>query len=657
MCVWKKAKPISWSWISFAFSFSFGFSSAQGGDLVRMDLKSTWADRKLETREVRSIDPMVLNPFFSRWVLKRPVELQILDSSIENATKSGEKSPENRLKSVLVKAQTVLYTRDLPEQDVKRTFPCTRSGEIDFNYATLSGTRFAAEAARDEWHALLLKHSGKLEKRLAGLRQKKPEMLLTSTQAIFHEWLEGLDHEWALHSEKLIRKKEWLYYAKEAACTEVLSTREFMFQERHRKALPFPTVALKSGRPPARRLNSDSLARLPAKLWEGLFSVRMSVDVGDKLLNGQFLIDSTAQESLMAPQFLKWQGINPVFITQFGKRRHSIEWISGAGESIPLYVFGVKLGTLSLPLHDFYLADTELYGPPDYRKTCCDGVLGLDFLRRYRVEFLEEPSKAVRVWDPGASIDDGTWHWVPVYFDSEEKKPTSDCVFHATHAKDQEAKRVPRTGLQGVRWSTATIPSVGVHQPWQSTVSKLSQSHRVQWELECPIEPIGVEKSKSIASHLIPTIPEGGGKRYASAYPSSSVGIEILGRGTVMWDLPNGRIGFNKEAIKTPVWQNRSGLELEFDFNSVGDRILRVVEIRPDTSASLLKKGGLRVGTEIVSLDGILVEDLDQDHVDRLLMGRGWSPQVDKKTLNVEWRGKSSKQGAKKISAPLRVRF
>lgn len=659
MFEWKKAKLINWSWVSFAFNFFLldaYVSHAQADGLLQLELKSSWSDRKLETREVRSIDPMVLNPFFSRWVLKRPVELQVLDVS-STKTKKGARRPstEARLQSAILKTQTVMFKRTemaVEHTDIKTAFPCTHSQQIDFDFSTPIGIQYAAEVARDEWHALLQKNAKKLETKLATLRHEKQEAVHAGAQKIFQEWLENLDFEWAASSEKLVRRKEWLFYAKEAGCTTVLSTPEknFTFQERHRKNLPFSEQPLKSGETPSRRLNSDALARVPAKLWEGLYSVRMSVDVGDKLLNGQFLIDSTTQESLMSSSFLRWQGMNPVFLTEFGRRKHLVEWISGSGESIPLYVFGVRIGTHTLPLHEFYLADTELFGPPDYKKSCCDGVLGLDFLRHYRVEWLDEPSKAIRIWDQTVSIDDGTWLWVPVYFDQERKKPTSDCVLHATDADASSSKEPAKAKLQGVRWSSASATSVDIHKPWQSTVAKLARGHRVQWNLECPTDVPNMTKSP-IASQLIPSIPEGGGKRHASAYPSSTVGIEILGRGPVMWDLPNGRIGFNKETLKTPVWQNRSGLELEFSFNDQGDRVLKVSEIHLKTSAALLKKEGLQVGSEITLLDGIPADDLDKNAVDRLLRGQGWSLQLDKSHLSLEWRVKKKKSGN------LQVRF
>ena len=66
-----------------------------------------------------------------------------------------------------------------------------------------------------------------------------------------------------------------------------------------------------------------------------------------------------------------------------------------------------------------------------------------------------------------------------------------------------------------------------------------------------------------------------------------------------------------REGLDSPIVQNRSGLDLEFVYKD-GDRVLKVMNIRPGTPASVFTRSGLHVGQTITGIDSKPVDSIDQ---------------------------------------------
>lgn len=481
-------------------------------------------------------------------------------------------------------------------------FPC--GTEPDPWFETAEGARQAVGEASQEWAGLLSDEKVKLSILLSRRLESTQRKALQEGERIFHAWLDGLDEKWRSKSLDLVRRKEWKNDS-DAAVEKGLCTKGNL--EKVALSLPKSLLEPLTGSPlPITKL----LARAPARRWNGLFSVRVNVYVGTRTLSGQFLVDSSARRSVISPIWLATQGVIPALIeipdAPLQRVSWSGDWEDSSTLGKPVRVDRFEISNLILPFRDFLLAETEFFGPPESVSTCCDGVLGLDFLRAFPTEFQVGIPYEIRIWPKEKFQWALDTPWVEVT-ETPQGRLVSPCI--STAGKSS-------LSLPGVSWETGSEASLSIHTPWQARASKVPKP---LWEVQCDslLFASGVR-----AQFPKPLMDQPILGSFAMKSPATTIGMELLGRGNFTLDLPHGRIWFSKEALNAPPLElvNRSGLKVRFGMLN-GERQLLVMEIAPRSPAGPLALSGLKRGIEITQINDKDPRDLDEWEVERYLAG------------------------------------
>ncbi|MCM2321985.1 MAG: hypothetical protein NDJ90_01850, partial [Oligoflexia bacterium] len=270
----------------------------------------------LTTEKVWTLDPEELNPHRQRWVLHRQVRLKGLEARKLGAERFG-------VRAKVLESVTRGYVRgDGPWYRPFSEFPC---GEEQAWFATKEGAREALEAGAAAWSELLKRELVTLDLRLERIAEKSGPNAVRFALVAYEDWLRRLEGEWRGELKARIRQSEWTRYR------EVGTDAGICAKGGAARAAAQPPVVVPSWEnlmePPgapaqaqARSGPAKPLARTPARRWNGLYSVRLSVQVGTRSLTGQFLLDSTTYRSILNPAWLAMQGMLPVWIEIPGAR-------------------------------------------------------------------------------------------------------------------------------------------------------------------------------------------------------------------------------------------------------------------------------------------------------------------------------------------------
>jgi hypothetical protein len=571
----------------------------------------TLSREPLTTEKIWKLDPGELNPHRRRWVLKRDVYLAGLET-----VQIGD---SYEIRGGEIVGDTVAYIRPSGSYFSSiKSFPC--AGKDADWFGTEDGARYAADIAAKDWEHYLSDQKFKLELKLRNIHAEFPEVALKNARLIFTEWLAGLDSEWRARGLKKVRADEWAKYQTDAKEEGVCSNKKI-------KNISEPDWQTVMGPVSGAENLGKVLAIAPARRWGGLFSVRVTLKVAEKDLVGQFLIDSGAAGSVISPVFLAAQGIKPDWIEIPQAMPKRVYWSGGSGMGKIGEAAEVKVSGFPVDLHKFVIAETDFFGPPDSFATCCDGILGSDFLRLYTVVMDPSIPNEVRLYPrEGFQFDPKDYSWIEASTNAQGQI-VSGCSITPT---DSGGKI---NSIQGIQWDTGNESALQFATPLYRTLQK--QSHH--WNLSCAGIPISqsILISPKEAEYQSPDETLDTASRVSAPGPAS-VGMEIMGRGQVAFDLGHGRIWFTKKGLNTPLVQNRSGLTLEFQYHN-GERVLRVLGFHGKSEASKLPHAGIQVGTLITKIDSKDVSEMDQWEVDQRLSGAygptvtlGWQP--NKKT-------------------------
>ncbi len=256
----------------------------------------------LTTEKVRTLDPGEVNPHLQRGVVNRRVELMGLKAdSLENSMWGVSATGIQSVAQGYLRGAGPWY-RPLSE------FSCEVQPNAGFG--TAEGTEIAVSTAGVLWGDFLKENKAKLEILLSRVKGPSEGIALDRAEGVFRQWLRDVERQWRILAKRQARKKEWAFYWAEAKTAGLCKDKK----ERPVEAIRWSRMMepLKADSPetgPASPRITDLLARAPARLWNGLFSVRVSVEVGGKVLNGRFLIDSGVETSLISPSWLMGQGV------------------------------------------------------------------------------------------------------------------------------------------------------------------------------------------------------------------------------------------------------------------------------------------------------------------------------------------------------------
>jgi hypothetical protein len=611
----------------------------------------------LTTEKAWALDRAEPNPHRQRWLLGRKVELKELmprELKIQGSLMFG-------VTTAGLEAESTAYFRgEGPWYRPLREFPC--EAEPASWFATEEGSRIAAALAAKSWDRMLEQQRLPLFTELKRLIAPTPGAALEKARLLFEGWRSRVDAAWRLAGKLEARKAEWKSYEQLAREQGICGGKKVSGKKpkagknagkageyddeyvptARRRAIPWemmmePPATGASGRAGAGADESKLLARAPAKTWDGLFSVRLNLTIGARKLNGTFLIDSGSGTSIISPDFLNGQGILPAWIAVPGAPFRRIPWggsgVSGEGGLAPVVaVDRVELGNTQLELTEFALFDTEFFSQPDHPSSCCDGVLGSDFLRRYVVELAPGPPSEVKLW-PAENFHVGPDTIVyannpvtgeplppsepaenPVQWFEAALTPGGDPVSACIASRPGHAP-----SLAGVRWDTGRENALYVHLPWQAAARA---GRPTGWDIRC-----GPATEISIANDVPATFVKPDGTPESAAIrtrvPAFTIGMELLSRGRVFFDLPHGRIWFPDRTSEAPLRRDRSGLVVQYEFiKSRGDaRALIVKDIKKGSPAEALRKRGLRPGMVISQIEKIDAENLDEWKVKRYFAG------------------------------------
>ena len=552
----------------------------------------------LTTEKVWALEPDEQNPHRLRWVLSRHVEIAGLKPV---AVKSG-RTELYRVQADSLYGIAKSYIRGVedPAYSELKDFPCTSAPQEWFS--TLQGTRFAADRAGELWNELLSDEVFKLSVRLRHVEGEFPENAVRDSNEALGVWLSGLDRAWKEDILPKVREEEWKYYDKQAR--EAGFCKEGAFHKAPRSWVSMMEI-------PITMTNPQLVARAPAKRWGGLFSVLVTMNIGGQELVGKFLIDSGAPKSIISPTFLQNQGAFSSWIEIPKAKPARISWSGGSGVGTPAYVAEVKISGVVVPIHQFYIHETDFFGPPESFSTCCDGILGMDFLSQYAVEFRPGKTSAINLYARAGFHPPHPIPWVEESINAHEEI-VSQCDAMAKSAGHERIN-------DSLKWDTGSEMALEFNRS-----NPNAKKPGLRWLLNCGTTRLG--ENLQIASR------EQGG----TATTSLDAGMELMARDQFFMDLGHGRIWFNPQGLALPIVQNHSGLNLEFNYFD-GERELKVIGIRKASPSEVLRKAGLKVGDTVMSLDSKSVDEMDTWEVEQRLAG------VYGDSVAVEWKtGKKS---------------
>ncbi len=589
-------------------SVRLGAAQPQG-----MALQATYQFKSsdLTTEKIWAIDPSLRNPHLQRWALGRHTELLGLKTEARKGKSFGVVGHQ-------VRSASSGYIRGPgPWYRPWEEFDCAAAQANDW-FAQSEGAELAVTKAAELWAKLLRSKLPELEVLLSQVRTQSEALALDRGEQVFRTWIAGVENVWRKQSEREARADEWTFYRETARASGVC------------RAVPLKAP------PPASRMEvvqgeapslQKLLARAPARLWNGLFSIRANVSFAGRTLNGRFLVDSTAPTSQVSPEWLDSQGIYPAWIYAPGGSVEGVQrsgmWKSERPLARRVRAERVEVSGLVLPLREFLLTETDFFNPPENVGSCCDGVLGLDFLSLYPVEFRSVSPPEVKIWPrEGFRGIEGS-NWIEL-----SELPSGEIASSCSLPFWSE--------IQGVSWDLANPGGLQIHTPWQLSRGGATQLVCGELMVAKDLQPRLVKPPRSGA--------EGG--LLTEKNPGMSMGISVLSHGTFTLDLPHGRMWFAPETLPLREQsQNTSGLRLAFEVQG-GERVLRVVSIGSKSPAKNLIRDGLKAGTVITQVDSIPAEDIDLWEVNRRLAG-AYGPQV-----TLQW---EAKKGLK--NAPIQVRL
>ena len=591
-------------------AYFVGTPSVFAAKLQELELRAEYhpSPESLTTERIWALDPDELNPHRQRWVLNRKIDLPGLKvrelPNEPESTRYGVTAQEISLVS------TAYFKPSGPWYRAYSEFPCLKDPVSWFG--TEEGARKAAEVAAEEWERIVSKEKLKLTLLLDRVRAASPGFALKKSQLLFDAWFREVNETWRLQGRPKAKQEEWKLYRESAQQGKLCDSR--------RKAAEHNPISWeKMMEPPSGAADGKAgtlyderrlLARAPAKRMGGLYTIRVNVVIAGRKLNGRFLIDSGVGTSVISPEWLEGQGILPAWMIVPGAPPGRVPW----GGLAPLgAVDRVEIGNTEVDLKEFAIFDTEFFSPPETAGTCCDGVLGTDFLRKYVVELRPEAPSEVKLW-PVANFhldESAASQWIETSL-TPSGEPLSSCT-----------AKSGKSVLVGVNWDTGRESALDIHSPWQkearSTVSRAGRSNR--WDILC-----GSASALPIARGVPASFAKMGpyqNKSILNQVPAASVGMSVLGRGRVFLDFPHGRIWFPEKTAEASILENRSGLELTFSLykGRFDKRQLVVKSIEKRGPAKALYDRGLRVGMPIIRIDALTPSDLDAWEVKQRLSG------------------------------------
>ncbi len=351
----------------------------------------------LTTEKIWLLDPGQVNPHRQNWILNRQTELLGLEVKKESKDRFGV-----QLKGV--RSVTHGYVRGPgPWFRPFTEFGCEKIPNDWFS--TEQGAQVAVARASEVWSELLNIEKTKLRILLGRVSERTEELALSKAQWIFQSWHKQVEEAWRVKGMQRGRTEEWKsYLALSKVQAKEVQEGCLGLTKRPPRHVMMEPIKRES------QSMTQLLARVPVRLWDGLFTVRLSIKILGRVLNGRFLIHPGLNQSIISPEWLENQGISPSWVIVRGSKLGRIHWgdtktykknflkTSNNHLAQRVQVGQVELSGLNLPLNEFFLLESNFFQPPENVGFCCDGALGRDFLRLYPIEFDHRFAPEIKIW-------------------------------------------------------------------------------------------------------------------------------------------------------------------------------------------------------------------------------------------------------------------
>lgn len=319
-------------------------------------LLSVVADYKLSpiqltTDRIGILDSKVKNPHRRKWIVVRNTSLE--EITVERPKRGGPQN-EYGIQSAVLRLGLEGHVRGLGPWYLT-------AGEEEL-------AKQDAATGADLWVQLLKENQPRLEVLLRRVKAGSEGLARAMALRDFQDWKDQLDLRWR----------------KETGVDFKAAWGNSQFE------------------PVLGKLDPSLLARAPARLWDRYFSVRASVKIGDNRLSGRFLLDPHLTQSVISPYWMENQGFSNLWAIIPNVPPVSVSdaalWKGKSRLGRPAWIESVEVSGMKLEVHEFLLLESELFSPPSFAISCCDGVLGSDFLSLYPIEFDRRAPAEVRIW-------------------------------------------------------------------------------------------------------------------------------------------------------------------------------------------------------------------------------------------------------------------
>jgi hypothetical protein len=298
--------------------------------------------------------------------------------------------------------------------------------------------------------------------------------------------------------------------------------------------------------------------RAPARRVGGYFTIRLELRVGFRSVSGEFLIDPASPTSVISPSWLLAQGLPPL-------------WVE-IPEAIPTPV-RVHAGDGADGL-----AKTAFFD----QVTASGYTLGIQRFQVFEVSTLFD--------EPGS--------------------PTPCCsgVLGQDFLSRYVLEFHPQSPMEVLAWPVKAYGPKPVANP----------SDEYQWiELR---RIAAAKRNEHFITACSPRVRALGSSRYSAKLCQDPIEGLKESVGSMVFDLPHGKLWYSRDELSAPVYKNLSGLGLDFIYEDK-NRVLAVQSMGKTTAVQTLMRAGLRKGDIVLSIDGVPSSSLSLWEIGRRLSG------------------------------------
>lgn len=502
------------------------------------------------TERVDEIDPDAWNPHRRRWLLRRQLEPEGL--------RAEKDAGGFRVRLDALRATAEEWFRGKgPWHRAAAEFPC---GEEESWFATEAGSRVASGFAAEAWLKEADLRFPALLHSLGLLRGVSEAEALSLALLRIESWKRGLESAWREEILPRARAEEWGFYRSTHGGPECKRTVSAISWDGLREPMPSGAAAIGWKSIPAEKVKRR---------------IVMKED-------GSFLLDPGAYPHLRGGEGTGSEVISYSWAGGKGKARVDLPQAKKNDSSVGRGVWGVTSTTLSSALPDLI--------------SCCDGVIGREFVRTQIVEW--DPSrKEIRVALPKGFAPPRGWLSTEAILDRDGFVTLPSCAL---------------TGPKGKQWWGGRFSPAG--SGW------LTLDSAYRREFTAPEARGSVDCGGGWNPFTGFPIQVGGGGSLAPRVGAAfELGSAVLSSRAWILDLPHGWVHFPPGSALDAGVKHPDFPVLRTEYRLVEGRRKLFVASAPGKTNAALK--ALRMGTEVVAIQGKSPETISITDVESILRG------------------------------------